>query len=162
MMDIYEYAMKMEKDGENYYRELAGGTNKKGLRNLLTMLADAEVAHYNLFRKMKDCEKVEPADSAILGDAKNIFMKMKEEKDVAGLDIPQLELYKKALEIEKKSEDFYREKAGEMKDEIQRKIFLKIAGEEKVHYFIVEKIIDFVSRPQTWLEDPEWYHLEEY
>ncbi|HXX58133.1 MAG TPA: ferritin family protein [Thermodesulfovibrionales bacterium] len=161
-MDIYEFALKMEKDGENYYRELAVGANNKGLRNILTMLADAEVIHYNLFKKMKDREKVEPADSAILDDTKNVFMKMKEEKDVTGLNIQQTELYEKALEIEKKSEDFYRAKAAETKDEIQKKVFMKIAGQEKIHYFIVERILDFVSRPQTWLENPEWYHLEEY
>lgn len=29
-MDIYEYAMQMEKDGENYYRELAQKAPNKG------------------------------------------------------------------------------------------------------------------------------------
>ena len=48
-MDIYEYAMQMEKDGEAYYRDLAGKTSHQGLKSILGMLADAEVKHYKLF-----------------------------------------------------------------------------------------------------------------
>ena len=52
-MDIYEYAMQMEKDGEDLYREVASRTANKGLRTILAMLADAEVKHYKLFQNMK-------------------------------------------------------------------------------------------------------------
>ncbi len=38
-MDIYEYAMQMEKDGEDFYRKLAGNTNNPGLSKILTKLA---------------------------------------------------------------------------------------------------------------------------
>lgn len=37
-----------------------------------------------------------------------------------------------------------------------------MAGEEKRHFFILENIIDFVSRPQSWLENAEFNKLEEY
>jgi len=47
-------------------------------------------------------------------------------------------------------------------DESQKAMFLKITEEEQRHFNILETIIDMVSRPQTWLENPEWYHLEDY
>jgi len=161
-MDIFEFAMQMEKDGETYYRELAVKAEHKGIKNILTFLADAEVMHYKVFSSMKAGGKVRPADLAGLSGVKNIFLKMKEEKDVSGLNVSQVALYRKAQEIEKKSEDFYTEKAQELNDAAQKQTLLAIAGQEKAHYRILEKIIDFVSRPQMWLEDPEWYHLEEY
>lgn len=34
--------------------------------------------------------------------------------------------------------------------------------EEKKHYFLLDNIIEFVSRPEQWLENAEFYHLEEY
>jgi len=74
----------------------------------------------------------------------------------------QVKLYEKAQDIEKKSEDFYRQKAGEVEQQYQREIFLALAEEEKKHYFLLENIIQFVSRPQTWLENAEFYHLDEY
>jgi rubrerythrin len=161
-MDIYEFAMKMEKDGENYYRELAKKAVNTGLSNIFTMLADAEVGHYDIFKKMEEKKKVKVGHTKILSKVKNVFVRMKEADETTGVGITQTELYKKAREIEKKSRDFYLEKAGEVKDPDRKEIFRKIADEEKKHYLILEEIIEFVSRPRTWLENPEWYHLEEY
>lgn len=161
-MNIYDYAMQMEKDGENYYRNLAQKINHAGLKKILEILADAEVKHYDILQKMKKNETVHMSDVGILSNVKNIFAKMKEENDTSGLNNSHRELYKKAQEIEKKSQRFYLEKAEEVKNESQREIFLKIAGEEEKHYFILENILNFVSRPQHWLENAEWYHLEEY
>jgi rubrerythrin len=161
-MDIYEFAMKMEKDGENYYRELATKTADTGLKTIFTMLADAEVFHQAVFKKMKENEKVKVAHTKILSRVKNIFEKMKEEEKDTDIAVTETELYKKAREIEKDSRDFYLKQAAEVKEPEQKEIFHKIADEEKKHYFILEGITDFVSRPETWLENPEWYHLEEY
>ncbi len=161
-MNIYDYAMQMEKDGENYYRDLAQKINNAGLKKILGILADAEVKHYDILQKMKKNEKVQMPDVAILSNVKNVFAKMKEENDTSGVNNSHIELYKKAQEIEKKSQRFYLEKADEVKNESQREIFLKIADEEEKHYFILENILNFVSRPQNWLENAEWYHLEEY
>jgi len=154
--------MKMEKDGENYYRELAKMTMNTGIRNILTMLADAEVDHYNIFKKMKENEEVKISDTKILTRVKNIFEKMREEENNADVHITQTEQYKKAQEIETISMKYYLEQADKVEYPDQKEIFVKIADEENKHYFILEEIINFVSRPQTWLENSEWYHLEEY
>ncbi|MEW6117731.1 MAG: ferritin family protein [Nitrospirota bacterium] len=161
-MDIYEYAMQLEKDGEHYYRELAGKVVNPGLKNILTMLADAEVRHYNIFRKMRSDEPVEVPDVTILKDVKNIFVRMSEEGDVITADASEIDLYSRAQEIEVKTRDYYREQAGKVGEPHQKEIFLKVAEEENKHYFILENIIDFVARPFNWLENAEWYHLEEY
>jgi rubrerythrin len=161
-MDIYEYAMQMEKDGENYYRDLVKKISNKGLQKILGMLADAEVAHFDTLQKIKNSEKAQVADTPILSNVKNIFVKMKEERDTAGIHTTQIGLYKKAQEIEKKSQKFYLDRSGEVNEPSHKDLFLKIAEEEKKHYFILENIIDFVSRPYTWLEDAEWYHFDEY
>lgn len=159
-MNIYEYAMQLEKDGENFYREVTSQTSNKGLKTILMMLADAEVRHYRLFENMKNNDKVRMPDSPILNDVKNIFIQMREEKQIE-TDVSQIELYKKAQGIENLTRDFYLAKAEEVVPE-QKEIFLKIAEEEKRHYLILENIIRLVSQPDTWLEDPEWYHLEDY
>jgi rubrerythrin len=45
IVDIFEYAMQMEKDGENYYHQLAQQTTNKDLQTTLIMLADDEIKH---------------------------------------------------------------------------------------------------------------------
>ena len=161
MINIFEYAMQMEKDGEDYYRQLVQQTANKGMRTILTMLADEEVKHYNAIEKMKT-EKPQIAETKILTDAKNVFVQIKESGESFDFGIKQTELYKKARDLEKKSRDFYLEKANEVEEKYQEEVFLKLADEEKKHYFLLENIVEFVSRPETWLENAEFYHLEEY
>jgi len=159
-MNIYDYAMQMEKDSEYYYRQLAGNCDDTGLKTILNMLADEEVKHYHILDKMKS-EKPEMPPSEVLAKAKNIFAGMK--KVVAlSCATSQIDLYKKAQELEKKAEEFYRQKAGEEQGQVQKELLLKIAQEESRHYLLLENIIQFVSRPQEWLENAEWHHLEEY
>ncbi len=159
-MDIYEYAMQMEKDGENFYRELVTKTSNRGLKTILGMLADAEVKHYKLFENMKRNNAVHVADTPILADVKNIFIEMREKKQF-DIDVSQAELYRKAQAIEQKTRDFYLEKASQV-DPSQKEVFLKIADEERRHFIVLENLINLVNRPDIWLENPEWYHLEDY
>lgn len=159
-MDIYAYAMQLEQDGERYYREIAAQTTNMGIRNILNMLADAEVRHYQIFQQMKKQESAQPADLTYLSGIKNVFAELRDRKR-AITNGTQTALYQKAQKLEEKTRNFYREKSGEV-DPAQKEMFLKIADEEQTHFDILENLITMVTRPDTWLENPEWYHLEEY
>ena len=41
-------------------------------------------------------------------------------------------------------------------------MFKALCEQERKHAALVQHLIDFVSSPQTWLEDAEFYHLDEY
>lgn len=160
-MNIFEFAMEKEKYSEDYYRRLADKTSNKGLETIFNMLADEEAKHYKIVSDMKEDVAPDLANTTVLSDAKDVFTKMRESAQKFSFDISQTELYKKAQDIEKQSRNFYLEKAKEAEG-TQKEIFLRLAEEEKKHYFLLENIIDFVSRPQTWLENAEWHHLDEY
>jgi rubrerythrin len=160
MTNIFDFAMQMEKDGEEYYRQLAQQAGNKGMRTILTLLADEEVKHYNAIEKIKT-QQAQIADSEILIDAKNIFVQIKESGESFDFNINQEELYKKARDIEKKNRDFYTEKANEVTENYQKELFLKLAVEEQKHYVLLDNIIDFISRPEQWLENAEFFHLDD-
>ena len=161
IVDIFKYAMQMEKDGENYYHQLAQQTANKGLQTILIMLADDEVKHCNAIKRMQTTE-AHIAETTILTDAKNVFVQIKESSESFDFDANQIVLYRKAQNIEQRSLDFYLEKANEVNEEYHRDIFLRLAEEEKKHYFLLDNIIEFVSKPEQWLENAEFYQLEEY
>jgi rubrerythrin len=161
IVDIFEYAMQMEKDGENYYHQLAQQTTNKGLQAILIMLADEEVKHYNAIEKIKTAASA-ITETTILTDAKNVFVQIRQSGESFNFDLGQIELYKKAQDIEEKSRVFYLEKSGHVEEGYQRDLFLRLAEEEKRHYFLLDNIIEFVSRPERWLENAEFCHLEEY
>jgi len=91
---------------------------------------------------------------------KNIFMKMREEKEI-DIDASQVEFYKKALEVETNSTNFYLERADEEKDPHRKEIFLALAKKERGHCVLLENMVNLVSQPDNWLENSEWYNVDE-
>ena len=157
-MDILEYAMQVEKEGEAHYRELAERSNNPGMKKILTELADSEVEHYNVFKAIKENSNIPGIDEAILPNVKNIFSGMKADKTLE-VDADEIELYRNVQRHEKKSQEFYRQKADEVDTPALKEMLLKIAAEEGKHYQVLGGLIDFLSSPAQWLEDAEWHHI---
>lgn len=164
-MNIYDYAMKMEKDGEDHYRELGRSCKIIGLQKILTMLADEELKHYRVIEQLRRrAENPQMTETAVLENVKNIFVRMREEKADIQFDASDAEVYRRARDIEEMSRKFYLDKAGAVEGEAARQLFLRLAREEEKHLRIMENIVEFVARPEpgNWLENTEWYHLDEY
>lgn len=165
-MNIYQFAMQMEKDGENYYRVLAKESTVPGLSKIFLMLADEEVKHYNLVERLSRKEtNPQLVETRILENVKNIFVSMQVAKEDLYINTTKAASeYRKARAIEEMSQKFYLEKADLVEDGYERQIFLRLAKEEERHLRIMENIVEFVSRPEpgNWLENAEWHHLNEY
>ncbi|MBN2288395.1 MAG: ferritin family protein, partial [Candidatus Glassbacteria bacterium] len=125
-MNIFDFAIQMEKDGEAYYREIAGGARDKGMKKIFSLLADEEVRHAEVLNEMKSSSPG-LAETKVLAEVKNIFARMRENKEHADIDNSQAEMYKQAQELEKKSEDFYQEKSSEVDDPAHKEVLLKLA-----------------------------------
>ncbi len=161
-MGIFEFAMEKEKLSEEYYRKIAPRAPDVGLKNRLTMLADEEHRHYGIVRQMSEGVDPQITDTNVLADAQALFAKMKPAADKFKIGPEEIDLYRKAQDIEKDSRSFYLEKVREVENPRQADIFKRLADEEDKHCFLLENIIDFISRPLQWLENAEWHHLEEY
>jgi rubrerythrin len=160
-MDIFNFAIKMEKDGEVFYRQMADQVNEEGLKNILIMLAEDEVKHAAAIEQIRS-RTTEMANTEILDKAKNIFERMKAFGKEFVFDDDHEALYRKAMEIEQNSIDFYLDRADQVQEPRQKALFEQLADEEKKHYRLLGGMADFVNRPKTWLEDAEFFHLEEY
>jgi rubrerythrin len=164
MSDVFEFAMKMEEDGRNYYLENAEKTDNPLLKKVLTELADDELKHYNIFKALRDSQAAEYKEeekTTILGTVKNVFETMKAEGKELSFGGDSRAIWETAREVEKKAEAFYREKAGELTDESQINILNRIADEEHRHWVTMENVLQFLDHPKQWLADAEWSSLEE-
>ena len=150
-MNVYEYAMKVEKEGEAYYREMAAAATNAGLKRIFTMLADEEVKHYNVFKNMFKHEEIDLDKLNLITDTKTIFETLSNEKDNVDFDEEQIKFYKDAVEREENSHNFYAEKAESIEDEKEKAIFLQIAEEEIKHKKVLEEIIIFLEEPADWV-----------
>lgn len=160
-MDIFNFAIQMEKDGEAFYRQLAEQANEEGIKHILTMLADDEFKHAGAIEQMRS-RTVEMANTEILDKAKNIFVQMKEFSGEFDVDQGHEALYRQAMQIEQNSIDFYLDRADQLSNPKHKALFEQLAVEEKKHYRLLSGLADFVNRPKTWLENAEFFHSEEY
>ncbi len=161
-MNIIDYALQTEKDGENYYRELASRAGNLGVRSVFELLADAEAEHYQLFMRMKQGQPANRGDARPIARIKTLFAEM---RDGGGMEAPtndQIEAYIMAREMERESQAGYAQRAQKLTDPEQREICLQIAQEEEKHYLILDNLIRFLQRPDTWLEDAEWRNMDDY
>ena len=161
-MDIFEFAMEKEKFSEDYYQNLAEKTNQKGLKNICKMLAEEESKHYQVVQKMQNEAVANVTETPILKSSEKMFESMRQSTEDFNFDISELELYQKARDIEQQSKTFYLEKADEVKEPHQKEIFKKLANEEQKHYVLIDKICDFIARPQWFLENAEMYRFDDY
>ena len=159
-MNIFDQAMAIERQGEEFYRQFAMEAPNQGMKNIFTWLADREHEHYDVFRHLKACKPASLTETTILKDVKDIFEEWLEKTPCIEANSKQADLYRKALEVEKKSVSVYENYAAKA-DAAQKGIFLKIASEEKGHKRILENIIEFVTKPEVWVENAEFSHLHE-
>jgi rubrerythrin len=161
-MDIVEYALQMEKDGEEYYRKLAAEAENEGIRQIFEMLADTEVEHYQTFLKIKNNQPIPAADDRIVSKVQNVFQQMQDDGSWEKVTGDQSEAYRKARDVEMKSHEFYLEKANELTDPAQKALCQRIAEEEREHYQILDSILEFIDHPSAWMENAEWRHMDEF
>jgi len=155
-MNVYDYAMKVEKDGEAYYKELASKSPNAGLKKVFTLLADAEVKHYQVFKSMRDKDGQDFKALDISTDTKTIFETLKAEKNSVDLNHDEIKFYEDAIKREDDSYHFYLKKADELEDEEEKTVFMNIAQEELKHKAILEDILAFIQEPTNWVGSAEF------
>lgn len=160
-MDIFKFAIQMEKDGEVFYRQLAGQVSESGVQEILTMLAEDEAKHAQVIEQMKT-KAGKMAETQILDRAKNIFRRISAFNEPFDFEHGHEALYRQAIELEQKSIDFYLDRADQSDHPDHKALFEQLADEERRHHRLLEGLADFVSRPKQWLENAEFCHLEDY
>ncbi|MGV8162131.1 MAG: hypothetical protein ACP5N2_02220 [Candidatus Nanoarchaeia archaeon] len=158
-MNIFEFAKKMELDGKKRYEEQYAIESNQGIKEILKLLMDQEQHHYEALDSLEKSEKYNDYEGSSFREVKNLFEEMKDELDLVSKE--HVKFYALVLEIEKKTEEFYLKHAEEYEGDT-KKILLALAKEEHNHVIIIHNIIDFINKPNTWVEDPEFNQMGEY
>jgi rubrerythrin len=161
-MDLFKFAMEIEKDSEDYYKELYDVCKNVILKKILELLINEEIKHYNTILKMKEANApVKMEESNILSDAKEVFKSIKSDIDL-NIDKDFGALLEKAKELEKKSKAFYLKEAENSDYAMHKIILLQLVDEEEKHYFLLDNLMEFLSRPREWVEFAEFNHFDDY
>ena len=161
-MDVFEYAMKMELDGEAYFREHMNQVSDKNAAYIIQRLAEEEHKHYEIIKDFRGGADA-PAQSEFVATVKNLFQQMKDGGETfAKADARTVDILQKALAIEDRAGKYYGAELEKGPDERTAGILTFLKKEEDRHYGIIANMIDFFEKPQTWVEQAEFNYLEEY
>lgn len=157
-MSVLENAIAMEVEGERFYRDLADSASSDGFKKIFTMLADDEIRHRRVFEKLAAASTVTAAEYESHEEASSFFKEMHRDDFTRATD--QLEVYRRAVEMEKEGIAYYRQQLQDAAD--SREILGKIIAEEESHLEILSDLVEFVAQPERWVEDAEFGEREEY
>jgi rubrerythrin len=154
-MDVFEFSIQMEKDAEALYRKMAENAPVDGIKKVLLMLAEDEVNHRLAIERLQKKLDVNPAKGTAL-EIKTVFDAMRNEKNITDITVDAVEDYRKAVEIEKRGMEFYKEKFAEAGDANSKQLFELLMKQETYHYHAVENLLEMVEKPTWWVENAEF------
>jgi len=155
-MNTLDYAIKMEYDGEKFYREQAEINKENGLYVVCNLLAEEERKHAHLLENKKNQTVYDLQDSDFLLKAKNIYNGLKgiQFKDT---NYPsQLDFYRMVCDTEQKSIELYQELLSAATLETDKKLFEYLINQEKQHFDAFEEMSRLLQNAEWWIESPEF------
>lgn len=155
-MNILEFAINMEIDGEKYYNNQAEIATDKDLKNIFLILAKDENSHAKILQDKSNDLSYELKGNQTLSEAKNLFKGLKDFKNEIKQNPDQLDLYRVALEKEKESIDLYEKLLSQSEDDKSKKLFEFLIQEEKNHYTTLEELVSQLNKSNDWVESAEF------
>ncbi len=158
-MDIFEFAMRKEQDAEKLYRDLASRVGDGGRKTILTRLADAERKHAEVVAALREETGGDlPADFP--EEPGKLLEKLAEDRSQVVVESERhVDVYRKARDMEQESVELYREQSEKAGNPLHQRIFRQLMEQEKMHYILLDNMLDFVMMPESWCEDAEFSHI---
>ena len=160
-MNVFDFAMDMERSGIQYYRQLAKRAEQEGIKRIFTMTATDETRMLERLQALKGrIQHTTMENSRALDFADNIFQELK------GADPPKLETdidaYGYVVEIEKSVCRLYEKAAASEPNEEVRTLLRRIVEEEREELDSLQNLYDFVNAPNEYLAWGEFSNLDEF
>ncbi|MBJ6725224.1 ferritin-like domain-containing protein [Geomesophilobacter sediminis] len=162
-MEAFDCAIRMERDTKAFYESLAAMSTTPDMKNLFTLLAQAEQEHHDALVQLK--RHIAPQEQTECGDldpAACVFKPLLAKRDLVALLKKDPGAYRLVIAKEEKGVELYTELAARTRDASARVLLLRIAAEASKHLSITQNIYSFVDTPKTFLASGEFSNLKEY
>lgn len=161
-MNLLDYAIKMEHDGEAFYREQAELNKDNSLFVVCNMLAEDEKNHALIIKYRNEQRPFELEDTDTLKRVRNVFSNA---KDIGsyGDGVPdQLDFYMVASRMEKASIDLYSDLLSKSGSGEDRELYEFLIRQEEEHFRVLEELVVLLSHAEDWVENAEFGNRGEY
>lgn len=157
-MNDLEFAIRMEFEGEQYYRQQAEIYQNTPLQALFVLMAEEEKKHGQILQKKLQNLPYELPAGSLHKDAVSIFAHAGD-MSIQGEEIAShTDFYKAIAQKEKKSIALYQEYFEKAEDLREKNILAYLVRQEEQHLAIFEEMVDLLKKAEQWAEDAEQKH----
>jgi len=161
-MNIIKFAIDMELDGQKFYSEQAEINNNNELHSVCLMIAEDERKHAEILTDQLNNTDFQLVDSKTLSKAKNIYAGRGDIKSENAEIASQLEFYRIAMEMEKKSIELYMDFSSKAVNAKEKELFDFLLMEENQHFQVLSEIVNLLQNSEEWVEFAEFGVRKEY
>lgn len=155
-MNVLDFAINMELEGEKYYSGQAELARNSALKSVFLMLAKDEHVHAEILKNKSKNLSYELKNNDTLSETKNLFKGIGDFKDEIKQNPNQLDLYRVALKNEKESINLYEKYLSKSDDDESKTLFKYLIEQEKDHYEILDELILQLIKDDDWVESAEF------
>lgn len=157
---IMRYAMQMELDGYNFFKEKAEMFVNATTKDLFLKLAQAEMGHYDFIKEQlenyMETDSVD-VDFEIMDKKERSIFETREKSEhidetLTESDIPDITILRMAYLIERDYAEFYKKAAEKTDDNDVKKVFEKLAKWEEGHEKLFKEEYD--NRMEEYMNLP--------
>lgn len=154
IIEILKTAIKIERNGITSYLDFAYKTKDTTGKNMFIKLAQDEYKHMEIFEKELDsvmcnrfwvCEEI---PESIIEKIAPQIRDIDKTKGEEGQD--ELSALKTALDLEKKSINYYSDAKKSIDEQEAIKLFERIIEMEESHYDLIQAAIDHIEQTGFW------------
>jgi len=154
-MGVIDDAVRLEEQAERNYRQAADRAQNPSATKLLVLLADAEAGHAMALRRLDAAKDLEGPDLVAAASAW-VRGAVEGGANTLSRDGGLLDLLRRAMDLERQTEAFYREHAKGADDARIARILGELAQVEHGHYALVSSLVEYYNRPNEWVESAEF------
>ncbi|MBW2980668.1 ferritin family protein [Candidatus Woesearchaeota archaeon] len=166
-MDIKEAlqtALDFEEKGHQIYEETANKSENPIVAKTFRYLADQELVHIEEIKEyigiLNSGQEIELKGDK-LEDTKKFFSTTTEQfKKKTELSDDDLKAHETALELEKKSYDFYKEQNEQADKPELKKFFSWLMEQENAHYALIQNAYEYIKNPEQFFAEEEKWIVE--
>jgi rubrerythrin len=162
-----QLAIQMEVDGKKYYQKSGKASVTRVGKELFQWLANEEDKHRQRFEQIYQAIKQNQAwpDIAVkpggVDKLNSIFSNAKGAGAPKARKQPaELHTIAKAMEMETKTEHFYKEQGEKAKFPAERRFYESLSGEERGHYLALVDYREYLVDPAGWFRKAEHHSLD--
>ena len=167
ILEALKFAIQMELDGKKFYTRAGRESANKLGKELYPWLATQEDKHRKIFEEIYHAittdNKWSEIDIKIEKGEKPVTIfasAIKKVGDAVKDKQSEIKVAEKALEMELKSRDYYRQQADRSKSAVEKEFFVAISEEEQGHYLAIIDYKEYITDPVGWFTRTEHHLLD--